>query len=55
MISTETDINKITISFWEKRTGREYSSEDAREMIENISGFIHLLDEWDRKAQKEKK
>jgi len=36
-----------TVSFWEKRYGRQVSLEEAREMIDNIVGFFKTLSEWD--------
>ena len=35
-----------TISVFENRTGRTYSCEDARQAVENISGFFRVLQEW---------
>ena len=36
-----------TIRFWEGRSGRQVSPEEAREMIENVVGYFSLLAEWD--------
>ena len=35
-----------TISVFESRTGRVISDEDARQALENISGFFRVLQEW---------
>ncbi len=35
-----------TISIFENRTGRVISEEDARQAVENISGFFQVLQEW---------
>lgn len=35
-----------TISIFESRTGRAMSREDARQAVENISGFFRVLQEW---------
>lgn len=35
-----------TISVFESRTGRVISEEDARQAVENISGFFRVLQEW---------
>lgn len=35
-----------TISIFESRTGRVISEEDARQAVENISGFFQVLQEW---------
>jgi hypothetical protein len=47
------DIIEQTIDFWRKRAGREVSSEDARQMVANVSGFFKVLAEWERKARGE--
>ena len=36
-----------TISLFESRTGRANSQEEARQSLENISGFFQVLQEWD--------
>jgi len=35
-----------TIKFWQPRSERTLTREDAREMIENMTGFFNILDEW---------
>ena len=35
-----------TVSIIESRTGRVMSEEDARQAVENISGFFRVLQEW---------
>ena len=40
-----------TIAFWQPRTSRRLTREDARQIIENAVGFIHVLAEWDTKAR----
>ncbi len=35
-----------TISVFESRTCRVISEEDARQAVENISGFFRVLQEW---------
>ncbi|WP_049823788.1 hypothetical protein [Bradyrhizobium sp. WSM2254] len=45
-----------TIAFWGPKYGRELTREDARQIIENMTGFFKLLHEWDeedRRAQKQ--
>lgn len=34
------------IEFWEGRLGRKLSREDARQIIENLTGFFRVLDRW---------
>src|SRR5262249_13846820 len=45
-------LNERTLDFWQARTSRELTEEDAREIVANVSGFFRLLAEWDRKAQR---
>src|SRR3974390_1167647 len=40
-----------TIAIWQKRTERKLTREDGREIIENISGFFSILQEWDRRER----
>jgi hypothetical protein len=37
-----------TIAIWQPRTTRQLNREDAREIVENITGFFSILHEWDR-------
>lgn len=37
--------------FWQARIKKPLSDEDAREIIENITGFFKILIEWDEKAK----
>lgn len=36
-----------TLEFWQTRTSHTLTREDAREMVENITGFFRILREWD--------
>jgi hypothetical protein len=40
-----------TIAIWQKRTERKLTREDGREIIENITGFFAILQEWERKER----
>jgi len=40
------ELIELTISLFERRTGRVISEEDARQAVENISGFFRVLQEW---------
>jgi hypothetical protein len=40
-----------TIAIWQKRTERRLTREDGREIIENITGFFAILQEWERKER----
>ena len=35
-----------TLAFWESRTRRKLTPEDAREIRQNAVGFLSLLKEW---------
>jgi hypothetical protein len=37
-----------TIGIWQKRAKRQLTPEDGREIIENMTGFFRILQEWDR-------
>ena len=37
-----------TIAIWQSRTKRQLTREDGREIIENMTGFFRILQEWDR-------
>lgn len=42
-----------TISVFESRSGRVISEEDARQAVENISGFFRVLQEWAKAEDRE--
>ena len=42
-----------TIAFWSPRYGYEISREDAREIVENMTGVMKLLMEWDAEDKAE--
>jgi hypothetical protein len=44
-MSTERDITK-TLSFWQQRTTRTLTEEDAREIDKNLTAYFELLLEW---------
>ena len=33
---------------WQPRLGRDLSREDARQIVENVTGFFAILAEWSR-------
>jgi hypothetical protein len=37
-----------TIGLWQPRCRRDLSREDARQIVENITGFFSILHEWSR-------
>ncbi|WP_136660605.1 hypothetical protein [Nitratireductor sp. XY-223] len=40
-----------TIEIFQTRTDRPLTREDAREMIENVTGFFRILGEWNQAEQ----
>jgi hypothetical protein len=44
----QNDFIEETRVFWQSRTERVLTREDAREIIENMTGFFRVLLEWDR-------
>jgi hypothetical protein len=37
-----------TRKIWKPRLGRDLSREDARQIVENVTGFFAILAEWSR-------
>lgn len=37
-----------TRAAWQPRLGRDLSREDARQIVENVTGFFAILAEWSR-------
>jgi hypothetical protein len=37
-----------TIEVWQPRLRRELSREDARQILENVTGFFSLLSQWSK-------
>jgi hypothetical protein len=35
-----------TIDMWQPKSRRQLSREDARQIVENVTGFFHILGEW---------
>jgi hypothetical protein len=46
--ATNDDLINRTISLWQSRARRDLSTEDARQITENITGFFTVLSEWSR-------
>ena len=44
-------LRQATADFWKRRTARELSREDARQMLENITGFFQTLNAWDARSR----
>jgi hypothetical protein len=45
------DLTERTIEFWSRYTGESITTEDAREIIENMTGFFKTLQQWDKQAK----
>jgi hypothetical protein len=39
-----------TIRVWQPRSSRQLTAEDARQMVENVSGFFSTLQRWSAAA-----
>jgi len=39
-----------TIQFWQPRSARPLTPEDARQIVENITGFFMVLQSWSAAA-----
>lgn len=46
---TKQDLTEHTLAVWQPRTARRLSTEDAREITENMTGFFTVLAEWARR------
>ncbi len=46
MRETKTDFIEQTTDFWQPRASRELTCEDARQIVENITGFFDTLLKW---------
>jgi hypothetical protein len=42
------DLINRTIGLWQSRGRRILSHEDARQIVENVTGFFSILHEWSR-------
>ncbi|HKA09975.1 MAG TPA: hypothetical protein VKI99_05840 [Candidatus Dormibacteraeota bacterium] len=40
------DLLDLTITFWQPRDERELTEEDARQIVENLVGFLRTLVRW---------
>lgn len=48
MRMTRQKLTEQTIATWQPRIQRNLSAEDAREIVDNISGFFTVLAAWSR-------
>ena len=42
------ELRQRTRQVWQPRIGRDLSSEDARQIVENVAGFFAVLADWSR-------
>jgi hypothetical protein len=47
------EILEKTIRVWQPLSEKQLTEEDAREIVENLTGFFSLLGEWERENGKE--
>lgn len=45
------ELIEATRQLWAKRSSTDQSTEDARQIVENITGFFDTLYEWDKAAK----
>ena len=43
-----------TVAFFERKFGTKMTAEQAREAVENVTGFIKVLQEWARNENVER-
>lgn len=43
---TKNKLDPRTLAVWQPRTARRLSAEDARQITENVFGFVRTLIEW---------
>ena len=39
------------IAFWQQKTNKNLTTEDVRQIKENLVGFFSLLNEWQKNAK----
>lgn len=49
------DFLRKTIHVWQPLSEEKLNEEDAREIVENLTGFFSLLRQWEQKNGKEEK
>jgi hypothetical protein len=48
------DFLSKTRTFWQSRTDRQLTTEDARQIAENVTGFLQTLTRWQRDDRDER-
>ena len=51
MKKSEDNLIDRTLEVWQPRNGQRLSDEDARAILENVTGFFTLLLEWETNQQ----
>jgi hypothetical protein len=46
--SAVSDLIKRTLEIWRPRAGDNLTNEDARQVVENVTGFFSILANWAR-------
>jgi hypothetical protein len=54
MKKSEDNLIDRTLEVWQPRNGQRLSDEDARAILENVTGFFTLLLEWETNEQQKK-
>ena len=47
------DLIDRTLAVFQPRTQRRLTREDGRQIVENLTGFFRILQDWDRQARQE--
>jgi hypothetical protein len=51
MAKDQREATHLSIDFWQPYHSQTLTPEDAREIVDNVSGFFGVLVEWKRKAE----
>ena len=54
MKKSEDNLIDRTLEVWQPRNANRLSDEDARAILENVTGFFTLLSEWETNEQQKK-
>jgi hypothetical protein len=54
MKKSDDNLIERTLEVWQPRNAQRLSDEDARAILENVTGFFTLLLEWETSEQHEK-
>jgi hypothetical protein len=53
MSSLPADLEKCTLALWQPRTRRVLQEAEVRLMIDNVRGFMGVLQDWQANMEKE--